>query len=241
MPDKSMDRVHCPIRWAPDSKLEKKFTKGSADRGKAMRIRDVTLSLLLLCSLVGCGTSGQVAGQVQPGRYALRRGDFPQALAYFQSAAATDPNYVTNFTLLRQGVWTYVGRTYYGLANFPEARKALERAISLHKDDYMAHLYLGLVRVRQTDEAMGLREIMTGLTGLYDWLEYVDHNLSEGRYWDPGRVIRTQIQNDLAFMSGREFSWSEVVARAEHVGDSIETQIDQAKRYEERDRREPGF
>ena len=65
------------------------------------------------------------------------------AVGYLQNAAELDPNYKTPYSV-RESVWTYLGRAYYEVDNFPEARRALEKALSNDKDDPLARLYLGL-------------------------------------------------------------------------------------------------
>ena len=84
--------------------------------------------------LTGCAAF-QLGGEIQQGRLALMYGDPKVALARFQGAAELDPDYLMNFSILPEGVWTYVGRGYYATGNLPEARKALERARSQHADE----------------------------------------------------------------------------------------------------------
>ena len=99
-----------------------------------------------------------VETKVQQGRMALLYGDPNAAIASFQSAAELDPNYFY-FSVFPQGIWTYMGRAYYITGKYPEARHALERAISLHKDDNMAKLYLGLNLARSGDRQRGLNSL----------------------------------------------------------------------------------
>ncbi|HWP60536.1 MAG TPA: tetratricopeptide repeat protein [Candidatus Acidoferrales bacterium] len=185
------------------------------------------LALLVFSFAAGCA-SYRIGGEVQPGRYALNRGDAKAALFHFQRAAEMDPDYVTDFTLLPQGIWTYIGKAYYTLGNLAEARKALERANSLHKDDYLADLYLGLVLARQGDWERGRKDIQAGLSGIHNWLEYVDAYHPDGRYWDPGRIIRTQIERDLQLIAGGDVDRKEIISRGEYIGYKIEREIDQA-------------
>jgi tetratricopeptide (TPR) repeat protein len=188
------------------------------------------LSFLTACSGVQSG------GDVQPGRYALRRGDSKAALAHFQRAANADPNYVTNFTLLKQGVWTYVGRAQYDAGNLAEARKALERADSLHNDDALADLYLGLALAREGDRDRGRREIEEGLTGLASWLDNIRVH-PDGQFWDPDRRIRTQIQQDLALLGKKDFNWPDMISRGEYIGIRVDDEIEWASRRWRREQR----
>ena len=102
----------------------------------------VALGFLLLLS--GCA-SFQVGGNIQKGRLALLYGDPNIALAHFQRAANSDPNYLLDFSIFDEGVWTYVGRAYYAMGKLTEAKKAFERARSRYEQDHLAKLYLGLV------------------------------------------------------------------------------------------------
>jgi len=175
--------------------------------------------------------------KVQQGRMALLYGDPNAAIASFQSAAELDPNYFY-FSVFPQGIWTYVGRAYYIAGKYPEARHALERAISLHKDDNMAKLYLGLNLARSGDRQSGLKEIEGGLRGLHEWLDYVNQYaaFSYGQYWDPTNEIRSEIKNSLTMISGKDIDWQKLIASGEWVGKKLEEEIDIARRQESRDR-----
>ena len=78
--------------------------------------------------LSGC-VGSQVAREVQLGRNALQTGQPQVAVGYLRNAADLDPNYKTPYSI-RESVWTYLGRAYYEVGNFPEARRALEKALS---------------------------------------------------------------------------------------------------------------
>jgi tetratricopeptide (TPR) repeat protein len=193
-----------------------------------MRYQLALLSVLLISGCVGL----QVSGEVQRGRKQLVTGNPNAALGHFQRAAELDPNYVTNFTPLQQGVFTYVGKTYYTVGKLPEARKALEQAVSKHNEDYLARLYLGLALARDGNREQGLKEVASGMRGIHDWLEWITHYTQYGQYWDPSRNIRTQITTDLAMISGRELDWQRLVDSAEWVGKQMEEEIDLARRDE---------
>lgn len=179
--------------------------------------------------LSGCAAL-QVGTNVQQGRMALIYGEPKAALAHFQRAAELDPNYRLNYSILNQGVWTYVGRAYYATGNLPQALKALEKAHSLYGDDYLATLYLGLTLGRDGDQKRGLKEIAAGFKGLGDWLEYIDRYHVDGPFWDPGRQLRSEIEENLKLISGGDFSWPELIARGEKLGKEFEEEIDAAAR-----------
>src|ERR1700740_2990362 len=133
-----------------------------------MRIRSSSwLAIVVLLS--GCA-SFQDATQVQSGRQALLINKPEQALPYFEQAAQNNPGYIYNAEYFSEGVWTYVGRTEYSLGKLQDARRSLERALSVYPDDNLARLYLGLTLTRSSDRAGGLKEIETGMKGLNDWL-----------------------------------------------------------------------
>ena len=203
-----------------------------------MKIKTFTVLLLSLVSLSACA-SARVGSDVQSGRYAMLTGNNERALAYFQSAAQQDPNYVYG-TALQHGIWGYVGRTEYATGRLPQARQSLEKALSVKKDDDTARLYLGLTLARSGDRQRGLSEIESGMKGIHDWLEWVTqaHRFSFGQFWDPGRQIRKAIQTDLAMISGRDLDWDRLIADGEWLGKQIEEEGDKARRDErhERDR-----
>jgi len=203
-------------------------------KGKIFPVAYCLLPIAFLFS--GC-VAYQVGGEIQPGRYALLRGDSKAALAHFQRAAETDPNHVNAYTGFREGVWTYVGRAHYALGDFSAARQALERA-RRNEEDHMAKLYLGLVLARDGDKQRGLKEIEAGLKGLGDSLEYADQYKLDGNYWDPGRNIRSDIQKQLAMISGKDLNLPQLIASGERLGEELEKEVDESRRHRQRERRD---
>jgi tetratricopeptide (TPR) repeat protein len=192
--------------------------------------------LSLLVSLSAC-TSLQVGSEVAAGRHALLTGNNEAALGYFQSAAQKDPEYQYG-TALKQGIWTYVGRSEYVTGKLPQARQTLEKALSANKDEDIGRLYLGLTLARSGDRQTGLKEIEGGMRGINDWLEWVTeaHRFSFGQFWDPAREIRTKIRGELAMISGREFDWQKLITDSEWIAIRMEEEGDLARRDESRDR-----
>ena len=184
--------------------------------------------------LSGCA-SFKLAGDVQAGRQALILGNHEAALAHFQRAANSDPEFVMPFGVFREGVWTYVGRANYATGKMPEARRNFERALAVYQDDSLARLYLGLVLVQDGDRPRGLKEVESGMRGLYDWLEYITYNTRYGQFWDPRREIRSEIQNNLAMISRQEIDLQRLIAGGESVGTKMEVEIDLAYRDERTD------
>lgn len=182
-----------------------------------------------LIFLAGCA-SLQVAGSVQQGRNALHAGQPAAAVSYLRSAADLDPNYRAPDPL-RESVLTYLGRAYYEAGNFSEAQTVLEKALANDKDDHMARLYLGLVRLRSGDEDAGRREVESGLKGIYATLESLSTNPLRGMFWDPRRQLRSEIQTVL---SGK-LAPSEFISAAEWIGSQLDEEVDKARRDEVRD------
>jgi len=199
---------------------------------KLLRARHGILTIALLLS--GCAAL-QVGSEIQSGRSALMYGDPKVAAAHFERAAQLDPDYLY-FSALPQGVWTYVGRAYYGSGRFPEARKAFEQALSRHDHDNLARLYLGLALAREGERQRGLREMESGMRRLHDWLEDITYNTRYGIFWDPRSEIRSEIERSLGAISGRDFDWPKLIASAEWVGEQMEQEIDRARRDEMRQR-----
>jgi len=205
-----------------------------------MKTKSAFSALLLFIPLAGC-TSLQVAGEVQSGRQAWLKGNDETALAYFQSAAEKNPNYMYG-TALQQGIWSYVGRSEYATGRLPQARKTLERALSTNRDEDIARLYLGLTLAREGDRQTGLKEIESGMRGISNWLDYINeaHRFSFGQFWDPGRDIRSAIQRDLGMISGRDLDWQTLIADGEWLGKRMEEESDLARRQESLDRSRDG-
>ena len=190
--------------------------------------------LSVVIFLSGCA-SMQTATEVNSGRQAYIIGNNEVANAYFRSAAQRDPNYIYG-TALRQGIWSYVGRTEYATGRFPQAREALDRALSANKDENIAiaRLYLGLTLARTGDRQKGLQEIEGGLKGMQSFLEYITETFrySFGRFWDPGYEIRSAIKVDLAMISSRDLDWQRLITESEWLGKMMEEEGDKARRQQ---------
>lgn len=195
-------------------------------------------SLALLSAIVGLGgcANFQVSSQVQSGRMALVTGNPAAAVGHFQRATEMNPQYVYQFSPLEQGVWTYLGRAYYGVEKYSEAQSALERARSLYDQDYLAMLYLGLTLARSGNRQGALNQIESGLQGLHEWLEYIPYYTTYGEFWDPNLEIRSEIDSDLAMISSRDIEWQKLIASEEWIGKKLEEEIDLARRDESRER-----
>jgi tetratricopeptide (TPR) repeat protein len=89
-------------------------------------------------------------GDFQLGRQALLRGEPENALTYFERVAQSDPGYSSYAGVLRESVWTYIGRAHYNSGRYTQARAAFDRALAQFSDEYIARLYLGLSLLHST-------------------------------------------------------------------------------------------
>jgi tetratricopeptide (TPR) repeat protein len=188
--------------------------------------------LSLIFILTGCAAY-QAAGQVQSGRQALLINKPDDALAYFQQVAQTNPNYIFQSVSYREGIWTYVGRSQYSLGRLPEARQSLEKALSVYPDDYLARIYLGLTLLRSGEDSRGLKELDSGMKGLYDWLEYMNRTMPYTAFWDPRREIRAELEKDINMLSGKDVNRAQLISSAEWIGQRMEEEIDLVRRDEQ--------
>jgi tetratricopeptide (TPR) repeat protein len=186
------------------------------------------IAALSLTILLGACTTIRGGGDVDQGRQALLEGNYQRALGLFQDADRIDPKYVYG-TELRAGVLSYLGRTQYLTGNYTQARQTLEKALSQHKSDNVARLYLGLTLYRLGDQKAGLTNIQRGMQGVSNWLDYINMNFrfEFGKDWDTGGTIRGGIKSDLAMISSNQINWPRLVADGERLGIGIE----QAEEY----------
>jgi tetratricopeptide (TPR) repeat protein len=173
--------------------------------------------LLSACAAVRGG------GDVDRGREDLLAGNNQAALGYFQQAEQADPSYMYG-TELREGVSSFLGRTQYLTGNYPQARQTLEKAISQHRGDNVARLYLGLTLYRLGDQKAALTNIQRGMTGINNWLDYLNENFrfEFGKDWDASGTIRSGIKTDLAMMSNGKIDWPKLIDNGERLGIAIE-------------------
>jgi hypothetical protein len=200
-----------------------------------MKQRFLIVAIVFTAIVAACATI-QRGSDYEQARNELLYGDPTVALARFERIAAAYPNELY-FSTFPEGSWTYVGRAAYAANMLPRAREALERAASMHREDDMAKLYLGLTEARLNDRDRGLTNIDTGMRGIHDWLEWVTqaHRYSYGQWWDPNREIRSTIERDLKAISEREHSWPELIRDGEWVGRRMEEEIVLARRDEQRE------
>ena len=176
-------------------------------------------ALLCACAAVKGGTD------VDDGRNALLAGNYKAAAGYFQEAEQADPSYMYG-TELREGVASFLGRSQYLTGDYAQARQTLEKALSRHKSDNLARLYLGLTLYRLGDQKAALTNIERGMKGIDSWLNYLNTNFAQefGQSWDPGGTIRAGIKTDLAMISSGQIDWPKLIAAGERLGITVEQQ-----------------
>jgi len=174
--------------------------------------------------LAGCATI-EGSGDVDQGRQALLEGNYKRALGLFQAAENVDPKYVYG-TELKGGVLSYLGRTQYLTGDYTQARQTLEKALSQHRSDNVARLYLGLTQYRLGDQKAALTNIQRGMSGISNWLNYMNTNFRYefGKDWDDAGTIRGGIKSDLAMISSGKIDWPQLVANGERLGIGIENE-----------------
>ena len=178
--------------------------------------------------------SYKIAGQFQRARRLFLARRWEEALAHFEKAALRDRHYTFESGLLRQSIWTYIGRAQYNLRRLADARYSLELALDSCQDDYLARLYWGLTLARSGDEANGVRAIEAAMKGLYEWLEYINSSRPLDAFWDPQREIRSAIENDLTMISNNKVNYEQLIVDAEWLGQKMEAEIDCVRREESR-------
>lgn len=183
------------------------------------------MSILAAAVVANSCASVQVDQRIQEGRTALLTGRPNDAIGSFRLAADANPNYQTSYAL-RESVWTYLGRAYYEIGSYTEARTALDKALALDAGDSMARLYRGMTLTRANDRDRGLAEMQTSLKQIHQWLDELAPDNPAGNFWDPNKQIRKLIETGLA---GKP-SAIELVVTAQRVGKLLEEEIDRQRR-----------
>jgi tetratricopeptide (TPR) repeat protein len=184
-----------------------------------------------LAALIYFSACSSVGTDVAAGRNALQTGRPNDAVGYLRRAADLDPDYKTP-DRVPERVLTYLGRAYYETGNDTEARQTLEKAVSMHRDDPLAHLYLGLTLMRSGNRERGRSEVEAGLKAINDLLDDIAADRVYGLYWDPAMTIRNDVKKTLAGMLGDD----DLAVAARYIGKQFDDEIDLARRDESRSR-----
>jgi tetratricopeptide (TPR) repeat protein len=190
------------------------------------------LLFVVLGFVSACVAGFQAGSDVQSDRLAFSIGNYQIARTYFAQAAQLDPNYVYNSDLPGGSIQSYLGRADYATGRYASARRLLQQAIAINKNDNVARLYLGLTMAQMGDRENGLKEIQTGLKGLYDWIVYVRQYFSAGneygQFWDQRGLIRAAIQVDLNMIASGQIDWPKLLADGASIGKQMDNEIDAA-------------
>lgn len=191
------------------------------------------ISSFLFLFLSGC-VAMEVAREVQSGRAALRVGSPKAAIPHFEAAARLNPNYVTNFTPFKIGIWSYVGRAYYEAGNMQKALEGFRRGRDVHEDDY-GRIYLGFLLAQNGKRVEGMKELQAGLEGLHEWLETIPGRSPDGHFWDPGRYLRRTIEQTQGLLAAEKVDWGQVRENIKWLGEKLDDEIDEIERQRRRD------
>ena len=194
-----------------------------------MRKPFLICSFLFLFLLGGC-VSLQVGREVQSGRTALMLGNPDAAVPHFEAASRLDPDYITGFTLLDVGIWTYLGRAYYEAGQKEKALESLKKAKARHSEDYFARIYLGLVMSQNAQRREGTAELDAGLEGLGVWLDTLPSRTQDGKYWDPGGHLRRAIVATRGLLQAERINVARVDENVRWLGKNFDEEIDEVRR-----------
>ncbi len=126
-----------------------------------MRIaRSFIVSTLIFPFLFGGCATLEVAREVQNGRRAMQLGNPKAAIPHFEAAAQLDPDYLTDFTLLDIGIWSYVGMAQFEEGEKGKALASFKQAKQRHREDHFARVFLGLVMSQNGDRRAGKGELV---------------------------------------------------------------------------------
>jgi tetratricopeptide (TPR) repeat protein len=193
----------------------------------------IWLLFVIMGFVSACGVGFQAGSDVQSGRLAFSIGNYQMARTYFAQAAQADPNYVYNSDLPGGSIQSYLGRADYATGRYASARRLLQQAIVINKNDNVARLYLGLTLAQMGDRENGLKEIQAGLKGIYDWIVYVRQNFSAGneygQFWDQNGTIRAAIQVDLNMIASNQIDWPKLLADGASIGKQMDNEINVAQ------------
>ena len=161
------------------------------------------MPLFVLFFLSSCATL-QVSRDVQSGRTALKLDQPKEAITHFEAAGRTDPDYLTDFTLLDIGIWSYVGMAYYQAGQKGKALESFKQAKQRHREDHFARVFLGLVMSQNGQRREGKAEVVDGLNGLRRWLDMTRRsNTGMAVFWDPGDYLANEIAQTLKLLQAR--------------------------------------
>ncbi len=198
--------------------------------GQSMRIaRSFIVSTLIFPFLLGGCATLEVAREVQSGRRAMQLGNPKAAIRHFEAAAQLDPDYITDFTILDIGIWSYAGMAYYEVGEREKALASFKKAKQRHSDDYFARIFLGLMVSQNGQSREGRAELVDGLKGLGHWLETVPDQTRRGMLWDPGNYLAKGIAQTLTMLEAEEINRRAITENVVWLARNFDEEIDEVK------------
>ena len=190
-------------------------------------------SFLFVFLLGGCATL-EVAREVQSGRRAMQLGNAQDAIRHFEAAAKVNPDYITDFTLLDIGIWSYVGMAYYEAGEKEKALASFKQGKERHSEDYFARIFSGLVMSQNGRSREGTAELVDGLKGLGNWLDTTRYSSTrKGEFWDPADVLAKRIAQTLTMLQAEEINRRAITENVVWLARNFDEEIDEVKRDKE--------
>jgi tetratricopeptide (TPR) repeat protein len=150
----------------------------------------------IIAFLSACGVrlpAVGIEGHYRQGRSLLirpDRGTVGQSVSYLEEVAKRDPFYKDTLTLLARALY------YQGV--YQDAFQFAQRAVVVDKEDGIAWLMLGLIRLRLGDDEAGLENVKTGVA----LINKVSKNGYRGYVrWDINDVIRSSIRRTMVVIT----------------------------------------
>jgi tetratricopeptide (TPR) repeat protein len=138
-----------------------------------------------------------VGGQYLDAKAEIARGrnkNVNKAISHLEYVVSHDPSYRDSLTLL--------GRSYYMAGRYPDAYQILKRALTIHPEDEIAWISLGITELRLGDDAKGMESLKGGLTLLAKNSQEYYKGIE---FWDHDGYVRTAIRRSvLAVTKGVE-------------------------------------
>ena len=73
------------------------------------------------------------------------------------------------------------------------------------------------------------------MKSIYNDLEHINYYTYYGKFWDPRREIRSEIESSLRMISGKDVDLEKLAASGEWVGNRLEAEVERARRDEHND------
>jgi len=202
------------------------------EKAKGSNCNTQVAALVLVFIFVSSCATLQVSKEVQSGRIAMHIENPKAAIPHFEAAAQEDPNYITDFTLLDIGIWTYVGMAYYQAGEKEKALENFKQAKQRHREDHFARVFLGLLMSQDGQRREGKAELVAGLNGLGSWLDTIRHSARTrtGELWDPGDYLAREIGQTLKLLQAEEVNWRAINENVVRLARNFDDEIDEVKR-----------